>query len=109
MRRLLMTRWQQRLYWSNCNVLPRKMDSTDLSFTTQSEYTFRWHQNPAINTQAVVCSNHYEECISEVSSEQTVPFLRVGDLVWTEIDDQSHYDRAIKKIFPRIIQQETLI
>lgn len=53
------------------------------------------------------CSNHYEECISEVSSKQTVPFLRVGDLVWTEIDNQFHYDRAIKKIYPKIIQQET--
>jgi len=54
------------------------------------------------------CSNHYEECISEVSSKQMVPFLRVSDLVWTEIDNQFHYDRAIKKIYPRIIQQETI-
>ena len=53
------------------------------------------------------CCNHYEECISEVSSKHTVPFLRVSDLVWTEIDTQFHYDRAIKKIYPRIIQQET--
>ena len=52
------------------------------------------------------CSNHYEECISEVSSEQAVHFLRVCDLVWTEIDDQSHYDRAVKKIYPQIIQKE---
>ena len=54
------------------------------------------------------CSNHYEECISEVSTEQVVHFLRVDDLVWTEIDDQSHYDRAVKKIYPGIIRQETL-
>ena len=54
------------------------------------------------------CSNHYEECISEVSSKQMVPFLRVSDLVWTEIDNQFHYDRAIKKIYPRIVQQETI-
>ncbi len=54
------------------------------------------------------CSNHYEECISEVSSEQVVHFLRVDDLVWTEIDDQSHYDRAVKIIYPGIIRQETL-
>ena len=53
------------------------------------------------------CSNHYEECISEVSSERVVPYLRVGDLVWTEIDDQFHFDRAIKIIYPRIKQQET--
>ena len=53
------------------------------------------------------CSNHYEECISEVSSEWVVPYLRIGDLVWTEIDDQFHFDRAIKIIYPRIKQQET--
>lgn len=49
------------------------------------------------------CSNHYEECISDVSSKTIIPFLRVGDLVWTEIDDQSHYDRALKEIYPRLI------
>ena len=54
------------------------------------------------------CSNHYEECISEVCLKQAVPFLQVSDLVWTEIDNQSHYDRAVKKIYPRIIQQESL-
>ena len=51
------------------------------------------------------CSNHYEECISEVSSEWVVPYLRIGDLVWTEIDDQFHFDRAIKIIYPRIKKQ----
>ena len=45
------------------------------------------------------CSNHYEECISEVSSEWIVPYLRIGDLVWTEIDDQFHFDRAIEYNF----------
>lgn len=51
------------------------------------------------------CSNHYEECISDVSSKIEIPFLRVGDLVWTEIDDQSHYDRALKEIYPRLTKQ----
>mgnify|MGYP001315310432 CR=1 FL=1 len=46
--------------------------------------------------------NHYEECISELCSENKIPYLRVDDLVWTEIDDQSHYDRAVKEIFPKI-------
>ena len=48
----------------------------------------------------VTYSNHYEECISEVSSEWVVPYLRIGDLVWTEIDDQFHFDRALKIIYP---------
>ena len=50
------------------------------------------------------CSRHYEECISDICSKTEIPFLRVGDLVWTEIDDQSHYNRALKEIFPRLIK-----
>ena len=50
------------------------------------------------------CSRHYEECISDICSKTEIPFLRVGDLVWTEIDDQSHYDKALKEIYPRLIK-----
>ena len=49
------------------------------------------------------CSRHYEECISDLCPRNAIPFLRVGDLVWTEIDDQSHYNRALKEILPRLI------
>ena len=49
-----------------------------------------------------------EECISEMSLEQVIPYLRVGDLVWTEIDYQSHFDRALNKIYPSIKQQQNL-
>ena len=50
------------------------------------------------------CNRHYEECISDLCSKTGIPFLRVGDLVWTEIDDQSHYDRALKEILPSLIK-----
>jgi len=50
------------------------------------------------------CNRHYEECISDICSKNEIPFLRVGDLVWTEIDDQSHYDRALKEILPSLIK-----
>ena len=49
------------------------------------------------------CSRHYEECISDICSKTEIPYLRVGDLVWTEIDDQSHYERALKEILPNLI------
>ena len=49
------------------------------------------------------CNRHYEECISDLCSKTEIPFLRIGDLVWTEIDDQSHYDRTLKEILPRLI------
>ena len=50
------------------------------------------------------CNRHYEECISDICSKTEIPFLRVGDLVWTEIDDQSHYERTLKEILPRLIK-----
>ena len=49
------------------------------------------------------CSRHYEECISDLCPRIEIPFLRVGDLIWTEIDDQSHYERALKEILPKLI------
>jgi len=50
------------------------------------------------------CNRHYEEYISDLCSMTKIPFLRVGDLVWTEIDNQSHYERALKEILPRLIK-----
>ena len=49
------------------------------------------------------CNRHYEECISDLCSKKEIPFLRIGDLVWTEIDDQSHYERALREVLPRLI------
>ena len=48
------------------------------------------------------CNYHYEECISDICSEKKIPYLCINNLVWTEIDDQSHYDRALKEIFPKL-------
>ena len=52
------------------------------------------------------CNYHYEECVSDVCIDKKVPYLRIDDLIWTEIDDQSHYDRAIKEIYPKIAKKE---
>lgn len=93
MRRLLMTRWQQRLYWSNCKVLPREKDSTDRSFTTQSEYAFRWQHNPAINTQAVVCTNHYEEDLSWIL------LSRYPVIVYTKTEKSSPNYLGFNKVY----------
>ena len=46
--------------------------------------------------------DHYENCISDLSKKRTIPYLRIDDLVWSEIDDPSHYQRAIEHIFPKI-------
>jgi len=46
--------------------------------------------------------DHYENCISDLSKKRTIPYFRIDDLVWSEIDDPSHYQRAIEHIFPKI-------
>lgn len=45
---------------------------------------------------------HYEDCISDLSKNMEINYLKVVDLAWTEIDDSNHYDRALKLIYPRI-------
>ena len=56
------------------------------------------------NNNEFPCSRHYEEYISDICSEKEIPFLKVEDLVWTEIDDQTHYERAQKNILPMLIK-----
>ena len=50
------------------------------------------------------CNRHYEEYVSDLCLKTEIPFLRIGNLIWTEIDDQSHYERALKKILPKLIK-----
>ena len=45
---------------------------------------------------------HYEDCLSAVSSRYNVGYYCVDDLVWTEIDDPNHYQRALELILPRL-------
>ena len=47
-------------------------------------------------------NSHYEECISDLSASHEVNFLKIPDIIWTEIDDSSHYRRAKELIYPRI-------
>ncbi len=45
---------------------------------------------------------HYEECISHLSSANEVHYLKIPDLVWTEIDNPDHFNRALNEIYPKI-------
>ncbi len=51
---------------------------------------------------ATLKNSHYEECISDLSSTHDVFYLKIPDIVWTEIDDPNHYKRAVEFIYPRI-------
>ena len=47
---------------------------------------------------------HYEDGLVGIASQTPLKVNVIQDLVWCEIDDETHLDRAIKKILPRIKQ-----
>ena len=51
--------------------------------------------------------HHYEENISDLSTEKEINYLKIPDLIWAEIDDESHYSRVIKTIYP-LIQEKNV-
>ncbi len=51
---------------------------------------------------------HYEDCLSDLSAQQSIRYLKVEDIIWTEIDDPSHYKRAVEQIYPRMCAKERL-
>jgi 2-aminoethylphosphonate-pyruvate transaminase len=46
---------------------------------------------------------HYEDCLSDLAETEDIPYHRIDDLVWTEIDNADHYHRALELIYPRIL------
>ncbi len=51
---------------------------------------------------------HYEDCISALSTRMSIRYLKIEDIVWTEIDDPSHYQRALDLIYPKILEKRGL-
>lgn len=51
---------------------------------------------------------HYEDCISALSSRMPIRYLKIDDIIWTEIDNASHFQRALELIYPKIIKQKEL-
>ena len=49
---------------------------------------------------------HYEENISDVSAEREISYPKIPDLVWAEIDMESHYRRVLNEVYPRIQARE---
>ena len=44
----------------------------------------------------------YEMAIAKLSTDHSVDVLKLDDLVWCEIDNQDHLERANEKILPRL-------
>lgn len=48
----------------------------------------------------------YEDCINGITEATEVFFSKIEDLIWTEIDDPFHLQRAKQHILPRILKKE---
>jgi 2-aminoethylphosphonate-pyruvate transaminase len=43
---------------------------------------------------------HYEEALVRIRNKNNFYVERIDDLIWTEIDTEEHYERAVEKIYP---------
>ena len=50
---------------------------------------------------------HYEECISDLCDQHEIKYLKIENLIWTEIDDPQHYKRAIDEIWSLLKKNST--
>jgi 2-aminoethylphosphonate-pyruvate transaminase len=48
---------------------------------------------------------HYEEALVIASQESPIPVKVIEDLLWCEIDDASHLQRALEVVYPKIASQ----
>ena len=65
------------------------------TLTRMSEFAF--NEFSAGNKQV-----HYEDALVGIASAKPIDIKLVEDLVWCEIDDEHHLDRALKFIYPKI-------
>ena len=59
----------------------------------------------SIVNQNIALNCHYEEVFQEVR-ENRFYVEKVNKLIWTEIDNENHYLRAINDIYPKILEKE---
>jgi choline kinase len=48
----------------------------------------------------------YEDCLVQAASVQPLRYLKIDDLIWSEIDDESHLQRVIEQILPGVRQAD---
>lgn len=48
---------------------------------------------------------HYEDCLSDLCGKYDIYYHKEEDIIWTEIDDPYHYERAVNIIYPKIRQK----
>lgn len=58
---------------------------------------FKHNKNPYLN---------YEYALMDIARDYKIGYIKPDDLVWTEIDCQAHYERAMKYIYPKLKRKE---
>lgn len=58
---------------------------------------FKDNKNPYLN---------YEYALMDIARDYKIGYIKPDNLVWTEIDVQEHYERAIKYIYPKLKRKE---
>ena len=61
---------------------------------------FKGNINPYFN---------YEYCILDVGRSYNIGYIKIPDLVWSEIDTGEHYEKAVNHVFPRLKRKEAEI
>ena len=51
-------------------------------------------------------ADYETDALVAVAGEISIPCLIIDDLIWSEIDDQSHLRRAKEEIYPKVIETD---
>ncbi len=49
----------------------------------------------------------YEIALTKLSQQNPIKVDKINDLVWTEIDNEKHFNRAVNIIYPKILEKES--
>src|SRR5690606_15463091 len=58
---------------------------------------FQENQNPFVN---------YEYLLLDVSRQYHIGYLKINDLIWSDIDSKEHYIHILNTIYPRLKRKE---
>ena len=65
----------------------------------------RYHQQNFSKTYRY----HYEEILSDLCAVRQIIYIKIPDLAWTEIDMETHFQRARTLIYPAILRRDRFI
>lgn len=58
---------------------------------------YKYNKNPYLN---------YEYLLLDVARSYEIGYIKIDDLVWAEVDNNEHYNRIIRTVYPRLKRKE---